>query len=628
MTVTTPAGSTAAQDPPRTQRPASPHPLHPGSAHAQQPDAQRTEHPGSRRTQQADPPRALHPGPPSGLPPALRGWSAAFAALTPVTASGLAPLLHRLDELFARHGDTEAPAGEPAGLAGLTYRGLPERLLVSEWLLADELPEEFLRRAAMRELLHLDTAYRHAPPAGTSRVVVDVGPAQAGVARLVQLAVLIVLHRRAADRGSTLEVGVLGEPEESWHTGDLPELLRAWQTARHADEPVPAQVEARARAARRAWFLLSPALASRLPAGTVPARRVLTAREAVWAPSGAVAAEVVLAGERVRLPLPPPEIGISVLRGQAFRPTTPRADTGPGSPCAATALHVRHAAFRGTVHQLVGRGEDPGDLLVANCSAVTTSTRVLRHHVRGTVIAASTSKNRLVVLHQHSGGVEVTVVGRHLGTWNGLVFPTEVLGLSRDELAAVVAGPPLPLHHSGGTLWFQHPAGWRLVDTSGEVVPHSTVRLISQTGPDTVNLAVRMPTGVLWTRHGTIDDLPEDAPIVAGADWVAAPQAPTRWTAIGPDRRELITTSPGDRVVGLVVLAGEPHLVVLSTGNLLLRLASPTGTRTLTPLSGTIQQIAVHPTLPLMARDTLAGVVEVHDLATGARVGTFDGSFG
>ena len=76
------------------------------------------------------------------LPPALHGWAAAFDALRPDVALALAPLLHRLDELVARHGDADARHGEPAGLAGLSTHGSPERLLVSEWLLAEEAPEE------------------------------------------------------------------------------------------------------------------------------------------------------------------------------------------------------------------------------------------------------------------------------------------------------------------------------------------------------------------------------------------------------------------------------------------------------------------------------------------------------
>ena len=49
----------------------------------------------------------------------------------------------------------EAPllgGGEIDGYAGLARRGDFERLLLSEWLLADEMPDEFIRRATSNEL--------------------------------------------------------------------------------------------------------------------------------------------------------------------------------------------------------------------------------------------------------------------------------------------------------------------------------------------------------------------------------------------------------------------------------------------------------------------------------------------
>ena len=41
--------------------------------------------------------------------------------------------------------------GEPDGYDGIASRGIYERLVTSEWLLADEEPDEFDRRAAMGE---------------------------------------------------------------------------------------------------------------------------------------------------------------------------------------------------------------------------------------------------------------------------------------------------------------------------------------------------------------------------------------------------------------------------------------------------------------------------------------------
>ncbi len=166
------------------------------------------------------------------LPPALRPWSESLAFLSVEAALHLGPLVRRLDALVRRHDAHDAHEGEPDGYGGLTTRGHPERLLLTEWLLAEEIPEEFIRRAAERELLHMEPAFLAPAPAGKVAVFCDVGPDQLGAARLVQLAALIVLHRRALARGSELVVGLSGETE--WHGGELPEQFEAWRAAHTA----------------------------------------------------------------------------------------------------------------------------------------------------------------------------------------------------------------------------------------------------------------------------------------------------------------------------------------------------------------------------------------------------------
>ena len=144
------------------------------------------------------------------LPPALRPWSASLAFLSVEAALHIGPLVRRLDALVRRHDATNAPRGEPDGYGGLTNRGHPERLLLSEWLLAEELPLEFIRRAAQpRAAAHradLPRARSRTPP---WRCSATAGPDQLGAARLVQLAALIVLHRRAHARGTELRLGAL-----------------------------------------------------------------------------------------------------------------------------------------------------------------------------------------------------------------------------------------------------------------------------------------------------------------------------------------------------------------------------------------------------------------------------------
>ena len=132
----------------------------------------------------------------SGLPASLAPWAESLQALTPELAIALGPMVRRLDELVTAREPSTAEDGMFAGYGGLSRRGRPERMLASQWLLADEVPEEFTRRAAVGELLHLAPEYQSARARGRVVVLADTGPSQAGAGRLVQLACMIVLHRR------------------------------------------------------------------------------------------------------------------------------------------------------------------------------------------------------------------------------------------------------------------------------------------------------------------------------------------------------------------------------------------------------------------------------------------------
>src|SRR5919197_166509 len=145
------------------------------------------------------------------LPPALAPWAPALSALTPELAVTLGPMVRRLDDMISTYDPDSGGSGPLDGYEGLVWRGPPERLLASKWMLADELPFEFLRRAVTGELLYLAPARRRDRGRGRVVILVDAGPAQLGAARLVQLAALVVLHRRAAARRSELAVGILGE---------------------------------------------------------------------------------------------------------------------------------------------------------------------------------------------------------------------------------------------------------------------------------------------------------------------------------------------------------------------------------------------------------------------------------
>jgi hypothetical protein len=151
----------------------------------------------------------------SRLPPLLQPWIEELTQLPDEVADAVGAWLPRLSLLVGPlRGAPTLGDGEPDGFDGLSRRGSWERLLTSEWAIADAAPLEFLRRAAQREQLFLKP--RRLEPAGSRRSVLllDAGPMQLGGPRLAQLAALVVFARRAAAAGAEFGWGVLqGGPQ-------------------------------------------------------------------------------------------------------------------------------------------------------------------------------------------------------------------------------------------------------------------------------------------------------------------------------------------------------------------------------------------------------------------------------
>ena len=149
----------------------------------------------------------------TGLPPTLAPWRSALTALPIELQQSIGPWLPRLARTIGPlHRHRHADDGPPDGFAGLSRRGPYDRLLITEWALADAAPDEFVRRAAAKEHLFLELA-RQEPAGGLRSVILfDAGPSQLGGPRLVHLAALVILAQRAADAGAELRFGVLQSP--------------------------------------------------------------------------------------------------------------------------------------------------------------------------------------------------------------------------------------------------------------------------------------------------------------------------------------------------------------------------------------------------------------------------------
>src|ERR1043165_7217195 len=154
------------------------------------------------------------------LPPSLAPWAGYLQIFPEEVSLALGPIIQRVSMLIGspqpRLNEKE---GEPDGFDGLNRRGTYERLLLSEWMLADELEDEFMRRAVMGEHLFLNRA--RSSPVGTraSLALFDAGPSQLGSPRIAHIAALIVLANRADSARSRFSWGGLQEPDKPPYCG-------------------------------------------------------------------------------------------------------------------------------------------------------------------------------------------------------------------------------------------------------------------------------------------------------------------------------------------------------------------------------------------------------------------------
>jgi len=179
------------------------------------------------------------------LPPSLAQWAKYLKLFPEEVSLALKPVIQRVSMLmgspYPRFNEQE---GEPDGFDGLNRRGTYERLLLSEWMLADELQDEFMRRAVMGEHLFLSRA--HSSPTGTraSLALFDTGPSQLGSPRIAHIAALVVLANRADSAGASFSWGVLQQPEtpacREINAGNIMTLLEARSHCEVSDTQVAA----------------------------------------------------------------------------------------------------------------------------------------------------------------------------------------------------------------------------------------------------------------------------------------------------------------------------------------------------------------------------------------------------
>ena len=144
------------------------------------------------------------------LPDSLTPWQEWLTWFSPELAASVGQMLQQLHPLIGQfYVQLQGADAQHEGLGNLRRRGSYEHLLGSEWLLAEELPEEFLRRAASHEHLFLAPQQRAREAKRKIIALFDAGPLQLGSPRLVHLALWILLSRRARQAKGVLEWGIL-----------------------------------------------------------------------------------------------------------------------------------------------------------------------------------------------------------------------------------------------------------------------------------------------------------------------------------------------------------------------------------------------------------------------------------
>ena len=304
------------------------------------------------------------------------------------------------------------PDGPPDGFAGLSRRGPYERLLMTEWLLAKELPEEFIRRAVTHEHLFLQLARRE--PAGGLRSVVlfDGGPSQIGEPRLAHLAALVIFAQRAADAGAELIFGVLQAVPPPM-TVVSPENAERIMHARAAEAPTESQYSAWLDAAANGggspqplddvWLVGGPQTrewAARAAFGHVEPQDVLALdRRAI-----SVTVRQGAAPRSVELPLPSIASCIRLLRDPYRPPARPR--TRPRASGMIFSHDGRYLMMRtiaGVAAMRVSRSADEEGGTVRHLA-----------FPEGDIIAADAFKKRFLVLAAIDGML-ILQVFRHRG---------------------------------------------------------------------------------------------------------------------------------------------------------------------------------------------------------------------
>jgi hypothetical protein len=579
------------------------------------------------------------------LPRPLAPWSPYLSLFPRDLALSLGPVLQRLS-LAVGPLQVRRPSGEgdPDGFDGLDRRGPYDRLLPSEWLLAEEAPEEFLRRAAAGEhtFLHLSR-----PEPGGTRISValfDAGPGQLGSPRIAQLAALIVLARRAEAAGARFGWAVLQEPDSPLLTEVTPAAVLRLLASKTPFEATDAQIEAWStrlsgwKELDDAWIVgvhrpglppvdRSASLLQISDALDPRARRVKVAVRRGGLPAGEVA-----------LDLPDDATCARLLRDPFGAEAPVPRRISPGTTPASNLV------FSGNGTKIFARGCD-GEILAL---PVPNSPRAIPGRVRRydigqktPVVAAGLAGRAVAVVTAREGGVFLHLTHkRDDSAFYQIGFPEDP---ARAAGFQPVAGDHLrPLYQVRSRLFALDGAGGLFLfqDAGGE---RSLLRLALRT-----SAAVPFPAHLAWVEPAS----PERSARICVSDGgppsvvrelaglsaeeaffgcggglahpryglVAVRRDERSWTIFFRDGSTELTPFSGSQVVGVGRFPGrgDPCLLLLEEDRRTLTLAGLHGAWRLPPVSSEIEHVAASHIAPTIAYSTANGEAAIYSLKRNA----------
>jgi hypothetical protein len=557
-------------------------------------------------------------------------------------ALALAPWIQRLSLSIGPLSDAQArPTGAPDGYDGVARKGSYERLLMTEWLYADEAPEEFLRRAAEGEHLFSRLAVREPHRARQCLVLFDSGPSQLGAPRIAHLAAFIVFASRCEAAQARLRWGVLQAPptqlREGFDKSEAEALLRSRTTRAATSAELDGWLVSLGAEADDVWVVGGPGLLSSAVAARVQQVEVAEVMEPAQRRLEVTVFRAARARQTVRLELPPPAVCTSLLRAP-FAVEKPK-------PRPAASKPTRGLVFSASGNRLFTRGLN-GELVAL----------VLPHGTSGTskrvsfqppplerVVAAGWHKGLLCITARYDASGRLlrfvawplTKRGERKGDPATFEVPEDLGGL---QLPDDVLGD-LAVHSFAGTrrlVIVLNQRAFVLMDglvreAPGRVLAHTqrservllltideqlrrTVRTNFSNGTETTT----MLEGLGPTRAHFAGGMRYPLPLIALGELATSP----RWTIIDHSRVSFgIDVPPGGTVVGVTTPAEwVAGLLVLSDDRKRLQHVSAQGVQQIVETDAPIVDVATDYEFPRFAWLDASGGIGLFDASNTKRV--------